>query len=91
MSQFTIEDLKRVMRECAGEDESFGLDGEIDGVTFDQLGYDSLALLETASRVEREFGIALPDDLLVDIGTPAEFVAFVNGRFLERANANVNA
>jgi minimal PKS acyl carrier protein len=82
MSQFTIDDLKRVMRECAGEDEAVPLDGEIGGLTFDQLGYDSLALLETASKVEREFGVTLPDGVLVDVETPAAFVTFVNERLL---------
>ncbi|ASW54598.1 acyl carrier protein [Plantactinospora sp. KBS50] len=82
MSQFTIDDLKRIMRECAGEDEGVDLDGDIGGVPFDQLGYDSLALLETAARVEREFRVSLPDGLVGDVDTPAAFVAFVNGRFL---------
>ncbi|GAA3343130.1 acyl carrier protein [Amorphoplanes nipponensis] len=85
MSQFTIEDLKRIMRACAGEDESVDLDGDIGELTFDQLGYDSLALLETASRVQRELRVALPDEALGDVETPAQFVAFVNGRLLETA------
>lgn len=80
MSQFTIEDLKQVMRECAGEDESISLDGEIGGLSFDQLGYDSLAMMETASRIERSFGVELPDDVLGEVDTPAEFVAFINSQ-----------
>jgi act minimal PKS acyl carrier protein len=85
MSQFTMEDLLRVMREAAGEDEALPLDGDVGGLTFDQLGYDSLALLETASKVEREFGVSLPDGLLVDLETPTAFVTFVNERLLETA------
>lgn len=81
MSQFTIEDLKQVMRECAGEDESISLDGEIGTLSFDQLGYDSLAMMETASRIERSFGVELPDDVLGEVDTPAEFVAFINSQF----------
>jgi minimal PKS acyl carrier protein len=78
MSQFTIEDLTRVMRECAGEDDGVSLDGDIATVPFDDLGYDSLALLETASRIEREYGVPLPDGVLADVRTPEDFVRLVN-------------
>ena len=43
MPQFTLEDLKRVLREAAGEDESVDLDGGIMDTEFGELGYDSLA------------------------------------------------
>ncbi|MEV0001588.1 acyl carrier protein [Micromonospora sp. NPDC050980] len=86
MSQFTIDDLKRIMRECAGEEEGAGLDGDIGEVPFEQLGYDSLALLETAARVGRELRVSLPDDLVAEVDTPAAFVAFVNGRFLAQTH-----
>lgn len=80
MPSFTLDDLRRVMRECAGEDESVDLDGDIADVSFDALGYDSLARMETASRVQRAFGVTLPDEEMADIDTPAGFVAFVNSR-----------
>jgi minimal PKS acyl carrier protein len=83
MSQFSIDDLKRIMRECAGEDETVNLAGDISAAPFDELGYDSLALMETASRVSREYGVSLPDELLEDIQTPAAFVACVNDRLAE--------
>jgi minimal PKS acyl carrier protein len=85
MSQFTLDDLRRVMRVCAGEDAASDLDGDIAQRPFDELGYDSLALLETASRIEREYRVALPDDLLGDIHTPADFVALVNRQALATA------
>jgi minimal PKS acyl carrier protein len=84
MPQFTIDDLKRIMRACAGEDEAVDLDGDIVGRSFDELGYDSLALLETASRTERELGIKLPEELMGDVHTPQEYLEFVNGRLAER-------
>jgi minimal PKS acyl carrier protein len=88
MTQFTMDDLKQIMRECAGEDESVDLDGEIGATRFDDLGYDSLALLETASRVEREFDVPLPDGVLAEVDTPFEFVALVNLRLADKAVAN---
>jgi act minimal PKS acyl carrier protein len=83
MPEFTIDDLKRIMRACAGEDETVDLDGDIMDRSFDELGYDSLALLETTSRTERELGIKLPEELMGDVHTAREYLDFVNGRLAE--------
>lgn len=77
---FTLDDLRRIMRECAGEDEAGGLDRDIAAVDFDSLGYDSLALMETASRIEREFEVVLPEGEVSQLHTPEQFVQCVNGR-----------
>lgn len=78
MSELTIDRLREVMRACAGEDESVDLDSDILDVTFNDLGYDSLALLETASRLEREFGIALAEELVTEVETPRGLITLVN-------------
>lgn len=75
---FTLDDLKRVLLECAGVDESADLDGDILDTEFEQLGYDSLALLETAGRIERDHGISLGEAALSDARTPRALVATVN-------------
>lgn len=75
----TLDDLKRVLREGAGADEGVDLDGEILDVEFADLGYDSLALLETASRISREYGITLEDDVVIAAHTPRDFIKVVNG------------
>lgn len=75
----TIDDLKRILRECAGADEQVDLDGDILDIEFIDLGYDSLAMLETSSRIEREYGIKLDDDIVVSATTPRAFLALVNG------------
>jgi minimal PKS acyl carrier protein len=85
MNNFTIHDLTRLMRKCAGENEEISLDGDIADVAFDDLGYDSLALMETASAIERELKISLPDDLVFEAGTPGSLVAIVNERVLAAA------
>jgi minimal PKS acyl carrier protein len=82
---FTMDDLRRVMRECAGEDESADFGGDIAEVDFESLGYDSLALMETASRIERELHIALPEEEVGEATTPAQFVRFVNNRMTQVA------
>lgn len=75
---FTLEDLKRILLEGAGADENVDLDGEILDTEFDLLGYESLALLETGSRIEREFGITLDDSVLMDSETPRALIDAVN-------------
>ncbi|MDN3265710.1 acyl carrier protein [Streptomyces sp. CSDS2] len=75
---FTLEDLTRILREGAGADDAVALDGDIIDTDFESLGYDSLALLETGGRIEREFGVTLDDDVFTDNRTPRSLVAAVN-------------
>jgi minimal PKS acyl carrier protein len=77
MREFTLDDLKRIVREGAGEDGTT-LDGDLMDVPFADLGYDSLAMLETVGRIAREFGTALPDDLAVEARTPRVMLNMVN-------------
>jgi act minimal PKS acyl carrier protein len=77
MTTFTLDDLVDVMRVAAGENDDAGLDGDILDVPFSELGYDSLAVMETVSRIERDRGVKLPDELAA-IATPREFLAAVN-------------
>ncbi|MET8170372.1 acyl carrier protein [Streptomyces sp. NPDC057456] len=76
--EFTLDDLKRVLRESAGADEGVDFDGDILDSDFEDLGYESLALLETGSRIEREYGIALDDSALTDSRTPRALIDAVN-------------
>lgn len=80
MATFTVDDLKQTIRECAGQDESVDLSGDILDTAFSELGYDSLAVMETASRVERDYHVELPEEQVGDIKTPRDFVDFVNAR-----------
>jgi act minimal PKS acyl carrier protein len=83
MSQFTLDDLRRILREGAGD--SGALDGDIADAIFSDLGYDSLALLELSSRVEREYHVSIPDDAALAMRTPAAAVAYVNDRLATSA------
>ncbi|MFE6103567.1 acyl carrier protein [Streptomyces laurentii] len=84
---FTLEDLRRILREGAGEDVD--LDSNILDTSFEDLGYESLALLETGVRLGREYGIELDDATLTDIETPREFIAAVNEQIGRLAQATV--
>jgi len=82
MRQITLRDLQDIMRECAGEDESAQSLEQAPDEAFIDLGYDSLALLETQARVKREYGVEFSEDDLADITTPREFVEFFNSLLL---------
>jgi act minimal PKS acyl carrier protein len=84
-TEFTITDLKRILAEGAGEPDGPGLDaGNMDN-EFDLIGYDSLAMLETGSRIEREYGVQLDESLLAEVRTPRVLIAFVNDHLAESA------
>jgi act minimal PKS acyl carrier protein len=85
MTTFTLDDLITIMRECAGEDESVTLSGEVAEVDFEELGYDSLALMEAASRVQRSYDLSFPEDELAQVRTPAAFVTLVNEQLAKAA------
>jgi minimal PKS acyl carrier protein len=78
--QFTLDDLRRILLEAAGADESVDLAGDILDTTFEVLGYESIALLETGGRIELEYGIVLDDDDLGDDLTPRDLVDAVNAQ-----------
>ncbi|GHH88042.1 acyl carrier protein [Streptomyces capitiformicae] len=78
--EFTADNLRRILLEGAGADEGVDLDGDILDVRFEALGYESLALLETGSRIEREYGITLDEDALAVANTPRALIATVNSQ-----------
>lgn len=75
---FSLADLRRVLRQVAGDVE--GLDGDVIDDEFADLGYDSLALLETAGTVERERGIRLDEAALADVRTPRALLDLINSQ-----------
>jgi act minimal PKS acyl carrier protein len=74
----TIDDLRTILVACAGESEGV-LDGDIRDRDFDELGYDSLALMETAARIRSDFGVTIPDERIAELRTPGEILDLVNG------------
>jgi act minimal PKS acyl carrier protein len=80
MSEFTVDDLRRIMRSTVGVDEDVDLDADILDTPFSELGYDSLALLEITGEVQREYSVTIPDDDVADLETPRQAVEAVNRR-----------
>lgn len=78
MARIELKDLLDLLRECGGVDDSVNLDGDVLDVTFTDLGYDSLALLQTAGRVERDYGLTLDEEAVGEAQTPRGFLDLVN-------------
>jgi act minimal PKS acyl carrier protein len=76
--EITLDDLRRVLRQGAGTEEGVDLDADVIDVEFEELGYDSLALLETAARLEREYGVRLEDEATMEAKTPRKLLELVN-------------
>ncbi|MFE4517224.1 phosphopantetheine-binding protein [Kitasatospora sp. NPDC056783] len=77
MAAFTLDDLIAVLEEAAGADEELDRADILD-VPFADLGYDSLALFNTLNTIERDHGIVLPDETVVDAETPRQLLEAVN-------------
>lgn len=85
MSTMTINDLHRILVACAGEAEGVVFDNSAQDTDFADLGYDSLALMEAATRIEQEFGVKVPDERIPDLRTPRDLLELVNGAVVEAA------
>ncbi|WP_405619753.1 acyl carrier protein [Streptomyces sp. NBC_01511] len=79
MATITLDELARVLTECAGADDGDVTLGHQNlDTSFTDLGYDSLALLETAALVQQRYGVTLSDEDVSGIDTPREFLDQVN-------------
>jgi minimal PKS acyl carrier protein len=83
MEPFTLEDLQSTLRECAGEGEHVD-DGDPLNHTFEELGYDSIALMTTTSKIELRLGVNLPEGEVDYTATLRDYLAFVNGRLADQ-------
>lgn len=78
MKDFDLDDLRAIMKSCAGVADGIELGGDILDIPFDELGYDSLALLEISHRIEDQQGMVIPDGSVETMKTAREVIAFVN-------------
>lgn len=85
MNRLELTDLTALLRECAGEEEGVDLDGDILDVPFGELGYDSLAVLQTTGRIERDFDVLLDEEAVDEAETPRAYLELINRALSERA------
>lgn len=82
MHEMTATEFAGILRRSAGGD-AVDLSGTDLDTPFDDLGYDSLALLETLGQIERARGVTLSDDLVGELSTPRLFLERVNEHLAE--------
>lgn len=78
MPAFTLDDLKAIMRRAACAEDASRLDGDTADTSFADLGYDSLAVLDVAARIQEDFRVRMSDDLVERLVTPGDAVKVVN-------------
>jgi act minimal PKS acyl carrier protein len=78
MPTFTLDDLRAIMRRAAGAEDASRLDDDSADTPFADLGYDSLAVLDVAARIQEDFRVRLSDDIVDRFVTPGDAVKVVN-------------
>lgn len=85
----TIEALRGILVECAGGDAD-ALPRDMVDIPFDELGYDSLVLIEASATLKRQHGVVIPDEQLTELRTPAELLLLINERVVPVAVAGTS-
>jgi act minimal PKS acyl carrier protein len=86
--QLTLEELMKIMTECAGAAEDGAGDGGVADATFEELGYDSIAMLEIVGRIQRDYGTRLGVSDIAELRTPRALIARVDGSAAPRSEGS---
>jgi minimal PKS acyl carrier protein len=78
MAALTLDDLTRILEQDVGRPD-VELGPAILDVPFNELGYDSLAMLQVAAALRQRHGVALSDGVVFDRKTPRSLIDYVNG------------
>jgi act minimal PKS acyl carrier protein len=73
----TIDGIRQILLTNSGAPDIAVADADFADTTFDALGYDSLALMESAAAITREHGVRIGDEALYSAKTPRELLAIV--------------
>jgi act minimal PKS acyl carrier protein len=76
----TMDELRAILVACAGGEDIEALSGDVSGVSFDELGYDSLALIETAAKLKLEHSVEITDEQITEVRSPGELLGLINDR-----------
>ena len=85
MARMEAAELRRLLLTAAGEPDDGAAPDDFADQDFEELGYDSLILIETAARIADQYGIQIPDELLFEMRRPGEILDIVNGSLAEPA------
>ena len=78
-----IKDVWTALVEGSGTDDADALLAALETRSFDELGYDSLAVLETGLR--RDSGADVPDTQIANVQTAHELINLINSHLPEKA------
>lgn len=82
MPQLTLRELDSTMREFHGPDAP-GLDGRSLDASLQDLGYDSLVLLQTTGRIQQKYGVEIDRDGIAVAETARELLDVMNSALRE--------
>jgi act minimal PKS acyl carrier protein len=85
MTEFSITELRGVVRACVGEHDAAELDEAALDTEFADIGLDSLVVFEVATRLQDDRHIRISDDELEQVRTPRDLIDLVNGKRAEPA------
>lgn len=79
MNQFTLQDLDKTAGACVGvDDKTEPITENNADKSFEDLGYDSLAIFELTTKLEHDLPIQVSDDEIEGLVTPRAVVEFIN-------------
>lgn len=82
MTTFTIVELKKIMLSAADGAE-IELEDDFLDLPFPDLDFDSLAVLEVATRVQHDYNLVIPDEAVAELKTPRDVLDYVTQRLSE--------
>jgi minimal PKS acyl carrier protein len=74
----TMDDVKRALVAGSGIGPGVDLDRDLTVKSFREMGYDSLAVLETGLRLGRENDVEIDDEVFTDLETPQQLLEQLN-------------
>lgn len=77
MASFTLSDLQAILDKCQPDDEAAPLNDDNLDTDLGELGYDSLVVAEFAVRLQDDYGISIPDEVLDNLKTPGALVGYI--------------
>ncbi|WP_331733609.1 phosphopantetheine-binding protein [Streptomyces sp. NBC_01276] len=89
MDRLELTELARILRIWGGEEECAELSEDVQDLYWDELGYDSLSVLQAIGSIERRYDVLLDGELLELADTPRSFLRCVNQVLRSRAAAAV--
>lgn len=78
MEELTLDEFIGLVETHAGEPDEGNLDDSVIDVLFEQLGYDSVRLLEVLSQIKNRYGLDLSEEILSETKTLRQTLDKIN-------------